>query len=98
MAISEYEREVLESIEQQLREDAPELEEDLTQSKFQFEARRVALGAVVVFCGFLILLFPLIFQLIPLCIIGFVVMIFGTLYILGWRWPSKTDSDAASET
>lgn len=86
MALSDYEREVLEGLERQLRDDASQdtVESGASRkSALEFEAKRVAFGGLGVFLGVLILLSGVYAQKVWLGLVGVILMFLSAIYMIG---------------
>lgn len=102
MALSDHEQQLLDQLEQQLREDpsfARSISEDQTVGPGAgLSATRVVIGVVGVVIGLAIVLGAIWSGIWPLGVLGFAVMVGGGFWALSSGRASKTDSQSSRPT
>ncbi len=93
MALSEYEKQVLAQMEQELKQQDPKLASVMTSSlpsdevtQTKLSARRIAVGSIVAIAGLAVVVIGVtmsqIWATILFGVIGFVLMVFGVMWAL----------------
>lgn len=88
MALSDYERKMLEQLEAQLADDDPKLAESLASkespaTQAAISPKHLVVGLIVAVVGLLIVLGAVAIDLIPLGVVGFIVVFAGLWYLVG---------------